>query len=229
MKGPKVTVDFDTRRFNKMLDAYLKYSGRSFTNEVNKRGFNICLKAAGKTPKVSKELIKNEMEAPARIQPPGVRKGKPVPLAAILTNYHRGKKGKKGMWGEPMKKAVKTAIAHRQKGRGFMAAGWLGTAADIGLYVRPPREVRGRTTHLQIGKAKGVGKPERRIGALQPKASGRHGSKASGNIKGAKSALRYAVNAETRDMIKYLRRKIPKDWAVMDRKNAAAALASRKL
>ena len=146
-----------------------------------------------------------------------------------MTNYYRGKKGKKGMWGEPMKTAVATAIAHRQKGRGFMAAAWLGTASDIGPYIKPPRSVRGSRKKFQIGKPKGEGRPERRIGALKPFARGVHGSKESGNIPGARQGLRMAFNMETRDMLTCLRRKIPKDWHTTKKTNAVQSLAIRKL
>ena len=229
MNASGINVDFDTQRFNRVLNAYLKYSGRSFTNEVNKRSFNIALKAVGKTPKVTAQKIKRDMMRAAKIQPSSSKRGKRAPVAAILTNYHRGKKGKKGMWGEPMKNAVATAIAHRQKGRGFMAAAWLGTASDIGPYIKPPRSVRGSRTKFQIGKPKGEGKPERRIGALKPFARGVHGSKESGNIPGARQGLRLAFNMETRDMLTYLRRKIPKDWHTTKKTNAVQSLAIRKL
>ena len=229
MNASPITADFDTRRFNQMLDAYLYYSRKSFRNEINKRGFNICLKAIGKTPKVTAKKIESDMTRAAKVQPKSSRRGKRAPVAAILTNYHRGKKGKKGLWGKPMQTAVDRAIKHRQKGRGFMASGWLGAAADIGLYCRPPREVRSSSKKFQLGKAKGEGRPERRIGPLRPTASGRHGSDVSSNIKGARAALRYAVNAETRDMIQYIRRKMGKDWAVMNKINAAKVFANRKL
>ena len=60
-------------------------------------------------------------------------------------------------------------------------------------------------------------------------ASGKNTAKNSASNSAAKKGLRYALNAETRDMIKYIRRKIPKDWAIMDHKNAPARFASRKL
>ena len=222
MKPPTVTIDFDTRRFNKMVSEYIRYSGRSFTNEVNKRAFNISLKAAGKTKKVKKRDIKREMLAPSRINPK-------APVGAILVNYARGQVGRKGLWGKPMKKAVDRTIYYRSQGVGFYSSAFLGAAEDFGLYIRPPRQVRQSRRRNQLGKAKGEGRPERRIGALRPMASGKNTAKNSASNSAAKKGLRYALNAETRDLIKYIRRKIPKDWAIMDHKNAPARFASRKL
>lgn len=218
-----IKLEVNTARINKVLDAYIKHSGRNFGNEVNKRAFNIALKAASKTPKVSAQKIRREMLKGAKVQPAkSGGKKKRAPLAAILTNYHRGKQGKKGLWGQPMQKAVDRAIEHRVAGRAFMAAAWLGVAHDIGPFVYPRRRVRSRTP--VIGKPKGKGRPEKRISPLKPTASGEHGSSVSSNVRGARNALRAAMNAETRDMLKYLRRKIPKEIKTIDRTGSTSAL-----
>lgn len=218
-----ITLEANTARINKVLDDYIKHSGRSFANEVNKRSFNIALKAVSKTPKVSAQKIKRDMLKGADVQPAkSGGKKKRVPVAAILTNYHRGKKGKKGLWGAPMQKAVDRAIQHRVAGRGFMAAAWLGVAHDIGPFVHPRRSVRSKAP--VIGKPKGEGKPEKRLGPVRPTASGQHGSSASSKVRGAKNALRFAMNAETRDMLKYLRRKIPKEISTIDHTGSAKSL-----
>lgn len=236
-----VKVNFNEKRFNRIMDSYLKYSGRSFTNEVNKRTFNIALKSASKTPRVQKTEIRKELRAAADVQPvaPKTRRKakagqrrKPrrkVPLMAILINYNRGKRGKGGLWGDVMRKQVNRHLQYRYKGMGFMAAAWLGIAHDVGNYVKPRRTVRGRRTNTTIGNFKGEGKPEKRIGALKPTARGYHGAKAGAQVSGVRRAMKLALNAESRDMLKYLRRKIPKDISTLDRNNAAQAIAARKL
>ena len=218
-----IELEVNTARINKVLDAYIKHSGRNMGNEVNKRSFNIALKAASKTPKVSAQKIKREMLKGANVQPTkSGNKKKLAPVAAILTNYHRGKQGKKGLWGKPMQKAVDRAIEHRVAGRAFMAAAWLGVAHDIGPFVYPRRRVRSRAP--VIGRAKGEGRPEKRLSPTNPTAKGQHGSPEIGKVRGARNALRMAMNAETRDMLKYLRRKIPKEIKTIDRTGSTSAL-----
>jgi hypothetical protein len=218
-----VKVNFNEKRFNRIMDTYLKYSGRSFTNEVNKRAFNVSLKAVGKTKKVWPSKIRREMLKGSKINPK-------APVAAIMVNYFRGRMSKKGLWGQPMSKSVARAVEFRMRGSGFYASCFLGAATAIGPYVKPPRTVRsGRLTKTQIGKPKGIGRPEKRIGALKPVARGTNTAPNSAENKAAKNGLKLALNAETRDMLKYLRRKIPKDISTLDRNNAAQAIAARKL
>jgi hypothetical protein len=216
-------LEINSARINRVLDSYIKHSGRSFTNEVNKRAFNIALKSVNKTPKVSAQKIKRDMLKGAKVQPTksGKRK-KRAPLAAILTNYFRGKQGKKGLWGAPMQKAVDRAIEHRVAGRAFMAAAWLGVARDIGPFVYPRRSVRSKTP--VIGRAKGDGRPEKRLGSTKPTASGTHGSPDSAKISRVRQAMQMAINAETRDMLTYLRRKIPKEIRTIDKTASTASL-----
>ena len=220
----KPTIQIDQKRFNAVLNKYVKVSRKTFTDEVNKRAFNIALKASSNRTKftgiASASLIRKELKKGAEVQPPPrkrrKKKGsgprtrrKKAPLAAILINYARGRRGEPGLTGKAMAAQVVKNIESRIKGRGFMRSGWLGAADDIRPYLAKPKaRPRGTRGFSPLGR----GEPARSNLMAAPLAKVTHGVRWSDKVPAAKAGLKKAVRAETRDMLVYLKRKMRKDW-----------------
>jgi len=212
-----VRLEVDGKRFNKVLMKYLTRTGKSWTDEVNKRAFNICLKSIRHTKSATDKRIQRDLLKGAKTQPAprkrrkrGAGKGrrKKAPVAAILINHARGKRGEPGLHGKAMQAQVDKNIRSRQKGRGFMKAGWLGAADDIRPYLAKPKpKPKGQSSFSRKGT--GI---HARYGALKPWAKVTHGVAWSDKVPAAVNGLKKAVRAETRDMLVYLKRKVREDW-----------------
>lgn len=212
-----VRLEVDGKRFNKVLMKYLTRTGKSWTDEVNKRAFNICLKSIRHTKSATDKRIQRDLLKGAKTQPAprkrrkrGAGKGrrKKAPVAAILINYARGKRGEPGLQGKAMQAQVDKNIRSRQRGRGFMKAGWLGAADDIRPYLAKPKpKPKGQSSFSRKGT--GI---HARYGALKPWAKVTHGVAWSDKVPAAVNGLKKAVRAETRDMLVYLKRKVREDW-----------------
>jgi hypothetical protein len=200
--GTKTTFEMDMSHFNKVLEKYSHLTSKSMVETVNHRAANIVFKAIKLTPKTTPSQVRTDMQNSARIAPR-------APLAAILTNYHRGQKGKRGLTGRAMKKSVQRAIRYRSKGTNFMKAAWYGALDDLKPYTarirRTPRNKAGFTT-------KGKARAERNLNTKKPYATVEHGVAFGSEVKPAKRALSKALREEVRDMAAYIRKKMGVDW-----------------
>jgi len=211
----------DNKRFNKVLMRYLEVTGKSWADEVNRRAFNICLKASSKklnyTKAATDSRIRKDLMKGAKVQPPprkkrkkggGRGRRKKAPIGAILINYARGKRGEPGLQGKAMKAQLQKNIESRQRGKGFMRAGWIGAADDIRPYLKKSKpKPKGQRNFSVKGYA-----IHARYGALKPWAKIVNGVPWSDSVPAAVIGLKKAVRAETKDMIVYLKRKVRKDW-----------------
>ena len=202
--GTKTTIAMDMGNFSKVLLKYQSLSSRTWVESVNQRAANLAMKAARYTPNAKASNVRAEMQGASRVAPR-------APLAAVLTNYYRGKKGKKGLTGRPMARSERRAIRYRTKGTNFLKSAWYGCIADLKPYIKSVRVPRNKKGF----KLKGSAKPERRRDPHNPQASITHGVFYGSTIAGLKSALSKAITAEGRDMLKYIKRKMGIDWGKM--------------
>lgn len=215
--SPVARVEIDTKRFNQVLSKYLVVSGKGFVDEVNKRAFNICLKSIRYTKSATDNRIQRDLLKGAKTQPAprkrrkrGAGKGrrKKAPVAAILINHARGKRGEPGLHGKAMQAQVDKNIQSRQRGRGFMKAGWLGAADDIRPWLAVKKsKPKGQSGFSRKGKGKAA-KP----GSIKPVATIVNGVPWAGRVPAAVKGLKKATRQETRDMLIYLKRKLRRDW-----------------
>ena len=199
--GTKTTIAMDMADFNKVLLKYQSLSSRTWVESVNQRAANLAMKAARYTPSAKASSVRAELQGASRVAPG-------APLAAILTNYFRGKKGKKGLTGRPMKRSERRAVRYRTKGTNFLKSAWYGCIADLQPYIKAIRVPRNKAGF----KTKGKAIPERRRNPINAHATIIHGITAGSTIRGLKSALQKAISIERKDMLNYIRRKMGKDW-----------------
>lgn len=215
--APRIKLEVDAKRFNKMLSKYLDISGKGFVDEVNKRAFNICLKSIKYTESATNKRISDDLKRGAKTQPPkrkkrrkGKGKGRPkkAPVGAILINYARGKRGEPGLHGKAMKAQLVKNIRSRQRGKGFMKAGWLGAADDIRPHLKQKRaKPKGQGSFSRKGRGVAAS-----ILQMKPNATIVHGVPWADKVPAAVKGLKKAYRQETRDMLVYLKRKIKRDW-----------------
>jgi hypothetical protein len=199
--GTKTTIAMDMADFNKVLLKYQSLSSRTWVESVNQRAANLAMKAARYTPSAKASSVRAELQGASRVAPG-------APLAAILTNYFRGKKGKKGLTGRPMKRSERRAVRYRTKGTNFLKSAWYGCIADLQPYIKAIRVPRNKVGF----KTKGKAIPERRRNPINAHSTIIHGITAGSTIRGLKSALQKAISIERKDMLNYIRRKMGQDW-----------------
>jgi hypothetical protein len=107
----------DTRNFNRVWKPYLKFQKRLPEDIVDAKEFFIARNATQTTPSTTFSKIEAELTADSKTYPD-------VPLAAIIINSQLGKKGKKGLFGDKMKKAVEKLLKKRKQSINFIRSGW---------------------------------------------------------------------------------------------------------
>jgi hypothetical protein len=113
-----LNITVDDREFQKVFKEYMTYSKRSFAEACNQHAYYIARDAVLVTKGADKNVIKAKLEGPSTAYPD-------VPLAAILVNVERAKKGKKGLNGQKMVNAVEKLIRKYQSHVNFVRAGWI--------------------------------------------------------------------------------------------------------
>jgi hypothetical protein len=104
--------------FNRLQREYAKWNKRQPEETCVAKAYFIDLATQNATKFVPKDQIATNLNAPSE-KDPG------VPLAPILINWQLGKKGKKGLTGEKMARAVEKSIARHQRGSQAGRSGWL--------------------------------------------------------------------------------------------------------
>ncbi|SRR6266568_9293321 len=129
-----VNIKVDLRGFNKAFKEYMEFNKRALPEIVNTKAYFIARNALGTTKAADKEHIREQLEAPSRNYPN-------APLAAIIVNAQRqatGKnaRGRKGLYGERMRRAIDRLIRIRQSHVNFVRAGWKTAMKQLAPYVR---------------------------------------------------------------------------------------------
>ena len=123
-----INVTVNTKEFDKVFKEYMKYSKRDFAEACNQHAYYIARDATLTTKKADKEQIRTELEGSSRDYPS-------APLAAILVNAQLGKKGKKGLTGEKMARAVEKYIKKQMSHVNFLRSGWMPAIKRLALVV----------------------------------------------------------------------------------------------
>ena len=137
MNAPRFNLDF--REFNSTLNKYQQlHKRRSAPNLVNKKALFIARRAIVETPRPEPTVIgralskivytfsnKGRKSFTTRKTFGGNGQVLEAPIAALIINFIRGKRGQKGLFGEDMKAAVARIVKARTQARAFLAAGWI--------------------------------------------------------------------------------------------------------
>jgi len=135
------------REFKETLRKYAMVSKRTIPEIVNKKALFITRGALWHTRKASKEAIKKdllELAYTLKTSSKGkVRKFHKMsstvptaPIAALLINWKRGQQGRMGLYGDAMKKAVKSFVGRRQRSVAYIRSGWIPAIKTLNPFVK---------------------------------------------------------------------------------------------
>ena len=194
-------LKLDFREFHRAIDLYSKVSKRDFADIINKRVVNIAYIAMRKTPAAPAKRIGNDLMR--KVKGRGRKgKGRP-PIVALMIASGSEKAGlkakpKPGLYGVKMREEIEKVIKRRVRTRAYIKSGFLRAVRDVepqikGRAKRRPRNVK------KFSKAPGKGKAARPV--LKP--FGEILNYAANATKIAGPALQAAINADSKDMVKY--------------------------
>ncbi len=172
------TFRLDTREFDRSLAAYMQVTTHNTAEVINKKAFFIARRAVRETPSTTKGQIASSLGKITRSKRKGTMlhlvaaqqtyghlqgREATAPLAALIINARRGRKGEPGLEGASMTAAIASLIAARSRSRSFLKSGWLPAIKLLEPLVtdkrgEPATSYRGAK---QYGIAKGASMPAR--------------------------------------------------------------------
>jgi len=165
-----MSFKLDYSEFNETLEEYRRvHKKRTLPEIVNKKALFIARGAIRQTPRPEPTVIGRALSkiiytfkgARKTLTQRVTGSGKSfAPVAALLINFRRGKRGKPGLFGADMKAAIKSLIARSASARAFLASGWIPAVKRLTPLVRsrkgmPPDDSEAK----QIKNPKGSVKP----------------------------------------------------------------------
>ena len=197
-----ITMKVDTKQFDRVLDEYMRYTSRSITEAVNSHAYYAARNATQTTYAAEASKIKEDLQAASSRYPS-------VPLAAILVNRDRKKKGKRGLRGEAMRTAVEKFIKVRQSHRNFLRSGWIPAIKQLaslvpkkrGARIPPGTEKKGR----DFGGATPAKVGEHPIAVIWNSAVGKNANAKA--IRYIEEGIERALDQEVESMKQYILKK----------------------
>lgn len=134
-------IQVDSRDFQRAYKDYVAFSRKSLEEIANKTVFEVAKLATTTTKIVPKEQIESDLRQTA---------DGTAPLAALIVNANRKAKGKKGLYGDVMARAVESLIKKRMRASKFVASGWIAAVKAIAPFVKQ----KSSGTPMPMGKTK---------------------------------------------------------------------------
>jgi len=199
-----MTVKVDTSSFDRAYRDYVSFSKKSLPEIANKVAFEVAKISTTTTKITPKEQIASELNKAGN---------NGAPIAALIVNRDRKAKGKKGLFGERMQKAMETLIKKRQRGSKFVASGWIAAVKAMAPFVRAKGGAPMPTGKAKssLGGAQGARNVMDRVSAsiwnnvLGGKGAG---SKPARVTEVEKQGLAKAISLKQADMLVYIQRKL---------------------
>lgn len=203
-----ITVNVDTSKFDRAMAEYMKYTSRSLVDAVNSHAYYAARSATQTTHAADANKIKEDLQIASKKYPG-------APLAAILVNRDLGKKGKRGLYGEKMAKAVEKFIKVRVAHRNFLRSGWIPAIKLLaGLVPQKTKAAKIPAGTDKKGRTFGGAKPARysssisnwnTIATVWNSAVGKDADAKS--IRYLEEGAQEAINREVESMRQYIQRK----------------------
>lgn len=222
MASPVIVRIKNEPEFQATLKQYAKINRRTFKEITDSKALFIARGALWNTKKASKEGVKRELLELAytlKTSASGrTRKylkqsaSRNAPVAALLINWKRGRRGEPGLYGDAMKKAVKNFLASRLRSIAFLKSGWIPAIRILNPLVKSKSGAKPiDRTVKQYGKDKGTALPARE--GSKPKTIIENSASAKDDKKDAlflygEPALKRAFADETQSMLTYMADKL---------------------
>lgn len=223
--------NWDQRQFDRTLREYMNVNTkRTLPQIVNTKAYYIWRKALWFTQKADVHRMKAQLGQFVSVNRIGksgkvVKKrevvltkgeGTNAPLAALIINARRGKRGDPGLYGSRMARAIREMLSARFKSAAFIKSGFIQGIKDLEPFAdksgRPPIDNAAK----QLGRPKGDAKPAkpgwRLIAQMVNNASAQRDTKGA-LLKYGGRGLDRAFKDETASMREYIERKMKPDAA----------------
>ena len=151
-----VNGSLDLKEWDKVWPQYIAFNKRAPSEILNTKAVFICRSAINQTKRSTKEQIRDNLLSPSRKNPQ-------APLASILINRQLAGKGKKGLEGKFMTRAVEKFIKRKQTTIGALSSGWIACLNILNPYYRRNKDIATDSLRQPILKYNGVktfGKPK---------------------------------------------------------------------
>lgn len=191
-----MSMKLDTSEFQRALLRYIPTTKRDLPEIVNKRAINVAFKAIRFTPKAKPGRVRRQLKKAGKNN---------APVAALLLNKIQGYYGNAGYYGAKMREEVDEFIAGKVRSIGYMKSGWLAAAKKLARLAgqRAGRsraaKVYGEGEHGQAKAAKTGWTPTALII-----------NRAVGIADVGQVPLQQALNAEAKEILKHVERKMKK-------------------
>ncbi len=215
-----LTVSVDTRQFDKVFKEYMEHTKKDLTSVVNNKLFFICRGAVRETKSADSTGVKAGLMAAST-------KNSKAPLAAILVNKQRGKKGEIGLQGSKMKTEVNKFIGKRVRAINFLRSGWIPAIKKLAGVV--DKTTGGQTVSKSALKQRGNPKDKGGVRIAPLEGSWKPTAEAWNSVFGGKNpsskvqriiqnGLQKAVNKEEASMLAYIEKKLSKSAQIANSK-----------
>ena len=212
------SMTLDTKEFNRVLGDYMVFQKRLPADVVNAKLYYVARNATMTTKHSDKGTIEAELR--------GQAKEYNAPLAAVIVNSQLKAKGKKGLRGPSMERAIEKLIKQRKATVNFVRSGWKNAILMLETYMRQKgelnfvrrwastapvdKETLRKKNFEKLGKAT-VARIERspRVwGEIQNDIGGAKGTNIAKLEHIKQEGLQKAINKEVASMRVYLERKL---------------------
>lgn len=222
-----VTVRYDQSKFDKTFVEYMKHTSRDLVTAINTKAYYIARKATWFTHKANKGQIRTALGQRITVAHT-TKSGRVVnrkqlqlahardhdaPLAGLIINKRRGKKGEKGLHGKAMAVAIRDLLVARERSVAYTKSGWLPAIKQLALVADNKNPPSIDTTAKTVGRAKGDAFPARDLhsksaATIINEAWAKRDSGASAFFKYGSQGLQKAFSDETASMKTYIEGKM---------------------
>lgn len=228
MTPHKMSNTWDQRQFDRALNACIQTSNRTAENVVNGHALRVAFGAQKFTPKADASKIGRELseltemferQKSGRTIKRKILASNQAPIAALLVNKERGRRGEKGLYGSDMKYAVAHFIGFRKRSVAFLKSGW---TPVIKILMRAvPSKYRPGVMPQAENEVKGLPNGSVILATIEKCACtisndvGTRGPKSIEHnealMKYGRPALQRAFDVETQQMIQHLKEKLDQE------------------
>lgn len=220
---------WDQSKFDRTFEKYMEHASRDLVTAINTKAWYIARKATWFTHKADAGKIQSQLGRRVTVSHSVIKNGAArmvkrshmeltqardhdAPLAALIVNKRRGRKGEKGLQGREMVQAIRDMLAFRMSSIAYTKSGWLPAIralASLADRTNPPPM---DTTAKARGRVKGEAVPalalhSKSAATILNEAWAKHDSTNAFYRYGA-SGLQRAFNDEAASMSQYIRRKM---------------------
>lgn len=228
-----MSMKWDQSKFDRTFGRYMDHTSRDLVSAINTKAYYVARKATWFTHKADRGkmrtalgqrvTIEHTLKKTKGIDYERIRHKKVLqltqardhdaPLAGLIVNKRRGKKGQKGLQGREMGRAVRDLLTAREKSIAYTKSGWLPAIKRLAVLADKKGQPAIDTQAKTVGKAKGEAMPamslhSKSAASIINEAWATHDEGSKAFYRYGSSGLQRAFNDEAASMTTYLKDKM---------------------